>query len=282
MGTFVDWWKNLTSSGPNMSEEVLTRNTVRSDNLPELELPALKDGDKVHDQGTQLWYPDRVHDPRLSKLKMKTVGYYTNHFPEGAVIHFTAGRSRNAKMGGKRNLSSHYEMGVSETTTHCKDQKFCFFVIDRDGNVFQQFPLDRWGYHAGKSSWPGLRDTVSNELVGIEVMCAGKLTRIPKTMTFKAWFTNLEKGDLPFAYDEVSEWANVENIQEGVYHRFTQAQIESLQKLILWMKDVAPKDCFKIENVVGHDEVSPDRKNDPGGSLGMTMSKFREKLKKMS
>jgi hypothetical protein len=279
MEQFTSWWKSLTSPGQAMSEEMLTRNVVRQDNLPEIELPNLPENPDSSDP--QLWYPNRVQDSRLEKARMKTVGYYKNHFPEGAIIHFTAGRSRNSKMGGKRNLKSHFEMGIQETLTHCKEQKFSFFVIDRDGNVYQQFPLDRWGYHAGESSWPGLHSTVSNELVGIEVMCAGQLSRIPKTMQFKAWFTDLKKGDLPFSYDEVSEWGDVKNVKAGAYHRFTAAQIQSLKDLLIWMKNAAPNECFKLDYVLGHDEVAPSRKSDPGGSLGMTMEDFREKLKEM-
>jgi len=42
--------------------------------------------------------------------------------------------------------------------------------------------------------------------------------------------------------------------------------------------DVNPE--FRADWVAGHDEVSPGRKSDPGGSLSMTMPQFRYMLKK--
>jgi lysozyme family protein len=51
-------------------------------------------------------------------------------------------------------------------------------------------------------------------------------------------------------------------------------------KLLLWLKGNQP-DVFQFEFVLGHDEVSPGRKNDPGGALSVTLPQFRERLVSM-
>ena len=56
---------------------------------------------------------------------------------------------------------------------------------------------------------------------------------------------------------------------------FSKAQERSVLKILLWCKVNAP-DIFKIENILGHDEVAPRRKNDMGGSFSMNMNDFRD------
>ncbi len=71
--------------------------------------------------------------------------------------------------------------------------------------------------------------------------------------------------------------AGVANQQAGFYQPYTPQQEQSLTRLIEWLKFECPE--FDIEWVLGHDEVSPGRKNDPGASLSMTMPAYRKHLK---
>ncbi len=55
-------------------------------------------------------------------------------------------------------------------------------------------PLDRWGSHAGKSSYSGLGNWVSKKLVGIEVCNAGRL--IKTADGYEPWWNkNYNPGD---------------------------------------------------------------------------------------
>lgn len=278
----LDWIKGLIErlfrkeEDQDPEQEKVIGNAQR-DNLPDIPTPELTTIDSEKEKtSAKLWYPCRVIHKDTQDLRMKTRGYYTHGFPMGAVVHFTAGRSRDKLQGGTRNADTAFKQGIRSIKYACNNTPYCYFLIDADGNVHQNFPLDRWGYHAGKSSYPGLNDGVSNELVGIEVMCAGKL-QYHKDQRCRAWFTDEKKGDKFFEKDEYSFWHKNENIETGFYHNFTSKQKSSLVDLILWLDQQSSN--FKLQYVVGHDEVSPGRKSDPGGSLGMPMSHFREMLR---
>jgi hypothetical protein len=74
-----------------------------------------------------------------------------------------------------------------------------------------------------------------------------------------------------------------DNLRPGAYVPYTQAQTAALAKVLLWLKRRYPR-TFRLEYVFGHDEVSPGRKVDPGGSLRsaggpeLTMKQFRADL----
>lgn len=207
---------------------------------------------------------------------MTTRGAYPSGYPQGAIVHFTAGGpdGLNAVKGGIRD-------------------GFCFFVIAPDGTVFQNFDLDRWGYHAGKSTHQKLGNSVSRFLAGIEVCSAGRLRQLDAG-TFRPWFND------PHYYQQVHEpippgvpnpsrdlradavrfVERRHNREAGWYHKYTAEQEQALTTLLLWLKQNAP-DIFNFEFVLGHDEVSPGRKNDPGGALSMTMPEYRAHLQSL-
>ncbi len=201
-----------------------------------------------------LYYPLADH----SCIEMPVRGKYPLGHPVGAVIHYTAGRSKGDK-------------DAINTIAYGAKQGYCYFTISSTGTVFQPMPLDSWGYHAGKSSWPGLGQWLSNRLVGIEVCCAGTVVETSIPLKYRSWF-----GESFYRVRSYTE--DLENIKKGHYHKFTKPQELSLTQLLLWFKRNNP-DVFSFDNVVGHDEISSDRKSDPGGSLSMPMFAYREHLK---
>lgn len=198
-------------------------------------------------------------------LRMKTRGEYKGGYPRGAVVHYTAGRFR----GGVGKAVDTIKGGIKNG--------FAFLCISYDGIVVQAHPVQQWGYHAGKSLWKRLFGSVSDDLIGIEMNCAGKLE--VKRGRYYSW------------YGEEIPAENVRIVDKsygcpaGAYHKYTPEQEAALVDLLLWLKKNDPTGRFDFDFVLGHHEVSGVkgigvwRKTDPGGSLSMTMTDFREFLK---
>lgn len=201
----------------------------------------------------ELWYPKAVKGSG-----MKTQGEYRKEYPEGCIIHFTAGRC-STEQEAKDSLS----WGISNG--------YAFFVIGPTGVVYQNFPLNRWGHHAGISSHPAFGSSVSKYLVGIEVACAGMVTPLPNG-SGKAWF------GMTYPPEKLRKVLGKDNVQAGTYVKYTPEQEKSLEELILWLHLNNPG-VFKLDYVLGHDSVAPTRKDDPGGSLSMTIPEYQKYLK---
>jgi N-acetyl-anhydromuramyl-L-alanine amidase AmpD len=192
---------------------------------------------------------------------MRTRGKYADRYPRGAVVHYTAGHDRS-------------EEDARASLSFGREQGYCFFVIGPTGRIYQSFPLDEWGYHAGESAWLGLGTNVSSKLVGIEVACAGLLDA-----DRKSWFgtTYLQSETRRLAA------SSGHGGPAGTYRSFRAQQEEALIGLLRWLKSNNPA-VFDCRNVLGHHEVSGElgigrwRKQDPGGALSMPMDQLRALL----
>lgn len=191
--------------------------------------------------------------PDLPKLKVQ--GTYPNGVPEGLIVHYTAGNQlQDPKSALDNALRNNY----------------CFFFIDAKGIIYQQFDLNMWGKHAGESLCPVTgRKNVSKYYAGVEIACAGKLAQ--NENNFVTWFGK------EISKDQVREYiGNEAQPASGYYQKFTLQQEQALFKLSMAFIKI-----FGItpEYILGHDEVSQGRKNDPSGSLSCTMAEFRNELR---
>lgn len=215
----------------------------------------------IEEAKKELWYPKAV----IMKKKMTGAGNYEHGYPQGAIIHFTAGRDKT-----EQDAIDSYEWGLGKG--------YVFFVIGPTGVVYQGFPLNVRGSHAGTSYWPGLGDSVYKYLVGIEVACAGMLDGNGKSW-FGVTYPEIETR-------RVSEQALNGEGPTGQYKRFTLEQEKALVELLVWLKKNNP-DVFNIDYVLSHSEVAGKktlgywRKNDVSGALSMPMSKLRAYLKSL-
>lgn len=113
-------------------------------------------------------------------------------------------------------------------------------------------------YHAGSSSWNG-KSGMSSYCIGLEICSWGA--------------DALKRG----VKDVRTVSTKTANQKPGTYQMFTEAQEKSLINFLKYEKAINPE--FSFDWVVGHDEIAPSRKSDPGGSLSMTMPELRASLK---
>ena len=98
--------------------------------------------------------------------------------------------------------------------------------VDEDGTAESLVDEDKRAWHAGRGSWNGITD-VNSASIGVEIVNGGHNVPLPN-------------GDLP-PYPDV--------------------QILSVIKLA---KEIIARHDIQPRNVVGHSDIAPDRKEDPG------------------
>lgn len=209
--------------------------------------------------------PDRPDDPMPPDFE----GKFTE--PEFVVVRGVRFKERGfykTPSGNFEGLVPHYTVsGRSAKSARAvvewlAKKGYGCMVMDEDGKIYipEGFDIFKdWNHHAGVSKW-GNRTSVSQYFAGMEICCWGK-----------------DSKEGPFR-----ESKGEANIIPGKYQAYTEAQEKSLVNFILWAKSKNPE--FKIENVVGHDELRTAAgkhgdKQDPGASLSMTMPEFRRMLK---
>lgn len=204
----------------------------------------------------KLKYPKAIVLPDLPL--MARAGTYPKGFPEGAIVHFTA---------GWRNQKPKDAIAFANKNGHR------YFFIAEDGTVVQQFDLSGYGAHAGASKCPITgRTNVSRFYVGIEVACGGRLEDADKDGNVDDTYFKL---NVPPDQIRSGEINNKWQKSKGSFEKFTPAQEKSLVELLTWLS----QNGMNSEYILGHDETSGDRKNDPGLSLSVTMDQLRKIVK---
>tara|TARA_B100001105_G_scaffold200866_1_gene164616 strand:+ start:355 stop:966 length:612 start_codon:yes stop_codon:yes gene_type:complete len=163
------------------------------------------------------------------------------------VMHYTAGLTASSAINTFKDPGS-------KVSAH--------FVIDRNGDVVQMVPTNRRAWHAGVSRWGELTD-LNSYSVGIELVNAGKLLQ----RADGAWLT-WSKQIIPAA--EVTVAKHQHESQATGWHEYTEAQIESAIAV-----GAAVANAYEIADVLGHDDVSPGRKVDPGPLFPMMSVRSR-------
>lgn len=165
----------------------------------------------------------------------KTSGKFKKGLPDTVVIHFTAGRDAQSSI---------------VTLKDPKVRASAHLVIGRDNSVTQLVPFDEIAWHAGRSSW-GTRRGLNSYSIGIEIDNAGRLDK--QGDEYLSWFRR------SYPHDEVYEGVHRNEESASYWHRYTADQIRITED-ILWLLVSA----YGITTILGHEEISPGRKVDPG------------------
>ncbi len=160
--------------------------------------------------------------------------------PEYLVIHYTANRTPSGAIGTLTNP-------LSNVSAH--------LVIAPDGTITQLVPFDTVAWHAGISQWEG-RTGLNQYSIGIEIVNAGKLVHKKGV-----WISQLG-GE--FADEEVIEAIHKDETRPSGWQVYTEAQIEAVLQA-----GQALFQEYKLFDVVGHDDIAPYRKKDPGPAFPM-------------
>jgi len=149
------------------------------------------------------------------------------------VIHFTSGASAKSSINYWKTPAA---LGAS-----------AHIVIDRDGTIYQCRRFDRTCGHAGKSHWQGF-DGLNTCSIGIELANAGDNTSLAKKWSKLPLVKAKHKNGGP-----VTEW-----------EAYPEAQLLACEEVA---KALVAR--YNLDDVVGHEDIAPSRKNDPGPAFPM-------------
>ena len=130
-------------------------------------------------------------------------------------------------------------------------------IVDRDGSVWQIIPFDRKARHAGRSSWKGL-ELLNRYSVGIEIANYGWLD--------PQGDGSYKRSDTPrFAAGDVTVAPMPGGARIKGWENYPEPQLESVERVTRALLAAYPS----IGEVLGHQEISPGRKFDPGPAFPM-------------
>jgi N-acetylmuramoyl-L-alanine amidase len=128
-------------------------------------------------------------------------------------------------------------------------------VVGRNGEIVQLAPFTVKTWHAGNSSYKG-RSGYNNYSIGIELENPGYVTKNGEMYT--AWF-----GKTYSAEDVVLAVHNNETMPR-YWVKYTQKQVSIIEEICLLL--IAK---YNIKYILGHDQIAPSRKQDPGPAFPM-------------
>ena len=192
--------------------------------------------------------PSLTHHP----IPPKTGALFECGLPDTLVIHYTAGETAGGAI-------STWEDPAVKASAH--------FIVDRNGAVIQCVPINRIAWHAGRSTWRAwtseMRTGLNAYSIGIELVNPGRLEVAQIAgpgdhSQLKTWYGKL--------------WTHGAVYKDGAWWaEYTEAQIAAVEVLVLALKQLLSEALdVTLQEVVGHSDIAPGRKLDPGPAFPMT------------
>lgn len=128
-------------------------------------------------------------------------------------------------------------------------------VIEQDGSVTQMVKFNKRAFHAGKSYWDGI-EGLNSFSIGIEIVNIGRLTEKDGKYFFGKHEVKAENVIKATHKNETSPsyWEKYPAVQMDVVKAISKALVE----------------FYNLKDIIGHDDISPNRKSDPGPAFPMT------------
>ena len=164
--------------------------------------------------------------------------------PKIVVMHYTAGASA-------RSSANWFQNPAASASAHV--------VIARDGTVIQCVSFENVAWHAGKSRWGSIVG-LNHHSFGIELANWGPL------QSAGGGWQSYSGARIPDPVLATHRNGNPDGSRTPIgWERFPQAQIDVARGVAR-----ALHEKYGIEEVVGHDDIAPVRKHDPGPAFDMT------------
>ena len=175
--------------------------------------------------------------------------------PDYVVVHYTATDTASAAVDWFMN------------TRNNPDKIAAHIVLDLDGTITQLVAFNRKANHAGASTWDSV-DFFNSHAIGIEIVNPGYVEKLSngsyrrkigldknKNPVFKT-YPATESSRIIKANHKHKFWVEKENQHWFI---FPEPQLQALYKLCKLLFET-----YHCINAVGHDDISPARKPDPG------------------
>lgn len=166
--------------------------------------------------------------------------FSSTKLPDTLVIHYTGG-------------------GTIESNTNwlCNPQAkaSAHLLIGKDGGIQQLLPFNHRAWHAGRSKWLG-RSGLNNYSIGIELVNAGILEK--REIGYYDTYGNKVKPE------RVIRHRHKNGGNEEAWESYTPEQIRAVEQV-----GRALFNHYNMRHLVGHDDISPGRKIDPGPAFPM-------------
>lgn len=164
--------------------------------------------------------------------------------PKIVVMHFTAGSSAKSSAEWFRNPQNR------NSSAHV--------VIERDGTVIQCVSFEKVAWHAGRSSWHGLVG-LNKYSIGIELANWGYLRSASG-----GWATSTGKR-IADPFIAIHRNGNPDGSTHPIgWEPYPDEQFEAARNLVEVLIG-----SYGINEIVGHDDIAPVRKSDPGPAFNM-------------
>jgi len=171
-------------------------------------------------------------------------GHYT---PRYLVMHYTAVTTFESTL-------NHFQSPTAKASAH--------LLIGRDGRVTQFAPFDVVTFHAGTSKFKGLSG-LNQFSIGIELVNGGRLNR-----SGTQFVCPVDQKKVP-AEDAIIAIHKNET-KEAAWHEYPAAQLETAIEISSLLVRT-----YNLLDAVGHEDIAPIRKSDPGPAFPMGSFKSR-------
>jgi len=163
-------------------------------------------------------------------------GLFGKKHPDSIIIHYTA--TATAKQ-------------AVNTLTNPRVKASAHLVVGRDGAIFQLVDFNTIAWHAGASSYAG-RNGFNKYAIGIEVVNAGWLRKSGEMFIS-------DFGKIYPASEVLTAHHRNSQTPYKYWNTYTGKQLETVEEICRTLIAAYP-----IETILGHEEIAPGRKQDPG------------------